>query len=200
MSAAEGEPLGGPGTRVLAYPAAFAAARRQFLARATLDMEALADELAVSRATLYRVVGSRERLLGEVVWHLGARTLERAVRETDPALRGADRVVEVSRRFNAYVVSFAPLRTFIRDEPVTAFHVLFMPTGQVHDRSVAAWRGLVEEAVERGEVTPPFDVDRLAYVLVRIGESMLYADLLSGREPDIELAAMLQRAVFDLAP
>ena len=50
-----------------------------FLNHATIDMDELALTLAVSRATLYRVVNSRDRLLGEVLWCLdhGRRSLWR---------------------------------------------------------------------------------------------------------------------------
>lgn len=186
-----------PPARVLSYPDALRRARSRFLADGTLDMRALARELGVSRATLYRVVGNRDRLLGDVVWDLGARTLERAIKETSPDLTGVDRIIETSRRFNGYVVTFLPLRNFLREEPLTAFRVLFSPAGGVHERAVAAWRAMIEEGVDRGEIVPPFDVDRLAYILVRSGESMLYADLIAGREPDIDLAALIQRAVLE---
>src|SRR5919106_1549428 len=78
----------------------------------------------------------------------------------------------------------------------SGFRALFSPAGRVHERAVTAWRAMIEEAVERGEMVAPFDVDTLAYILVRSGESMLYADLIAGREPDIELAAVVQRAVL----
>jgi AcrR family transcriptional regulator len=159
-------------------------------------MHALSEELAVSRATLYRVVGNRDRLLGDVIWDLGERTLERAIRETPADTSGVDRIIETSRRFNEYVVTFEPLRDFLRSEPLTAFRVLFSPAGRVHERAVAAWRAMLEEAAETREIVLPFDVDRLAYILVRTGESMLYADLIGGREPDIDLAAITQRAVL----
>jgi hypothetical protein len=190
-------------TRVLAHEDALAAAKKQFLAEGTLDMEALADALTVSRATLYRVVGNRDRLLGDVIWEFGARTLERAIRETPADVAGIDRIVETSRRFNEYVVAFEPLRTLLRNEPLTAFRVLFSPAGKVHERAVSAWGEMLEELAERGEIALPFDVDRVAYVLVRSGESMLYADLIGGREPDINIAAITQRAILqahDAAP
>ena len=47
-------------------------ARRGFQAAERIDMSALADELGVNRVTLYRWVGSRERLLVEVIWSLAA--------------------------------------------------------------------------------------------------------------------------------
>ncbi len=182
--------------RILPHSDALARARARFLAEGTLDMKALADDLAVSRATLYRVVGNRDRLLGDVIWDLGDRTLALARKETPSDLTGVDRIVETSRRFNEYVVAFSPLRDFLRKEPLTASRVLFSPAGKVHERAVAAWRELLEEAVERKELELPFDADRLAYVIVRSGESMLYADLIGGREPDIKLAAITQRAVL----
>ena len=52
--------------RVIAYDTIVAGARRHFLSEATVDMEQLATELAISRATLYRAVDSRDRLLGDV--------------------------------------------------------------------------------------------------------------------------------------
>src|SRR5687768_6039636 len=51
---------------------------RLFLERGTVEMDALAGSLAISRATLYRVVHSRDRLLGDVLWQLGEATLTRA--------------------------------------------------------------------------------------------------------------------------
>ena len=50
-----------------------ARARRRFQAAERIDMSALAEELGVNRVTLYRWVGSRDRLLVEVIWSLGRR-------------------------------------------------------------------------------------------------------------------------------
>jgi len=43
-----------------------------------LDMQGLADELGVSRVTLFRRVGSREELLSKALWLLTERILEAA--------------------------------------------------------------------------------------------------------------------------
>ena len=37
--------------------------------------------------------------------------------------------------------------------------------------------------------------DALAYALVRLGESFLYADVLAARKPDVDTADRLQQAV-----
>ncbi|MFI5083087.1 MAG: hypothetical protein ACHQCE_18605, partial [Streptosporangiales bacterium] len=44
-----------------------------------LDMQGLADELGVSRVTLFRRVGSREELISQALWRLTERMLELAV-------------------------------------------------------------------------------------------------------------------------
>lgn len=59
----------------LAPPAAvpadvFAAAMECYSEGRRLDMQALARELGMARATLYRRVGNREQLLDDVVWFL----------------------------------------------------------------------------------------------------------------------------------
>src|SRR2546423_4830705 len=49
---------------------AFHAAREIYMRGERIDMQALAQQLGVSRGTLYRWTGSRERLLVDVVWSL----------------------------------------------------------------------------------------------------------------------------------
>lgn len=185
-------------TRVLTPGDAMVAARRWFLDGRPLDMQALAGELAVGRATLYRVVGSRDRLLGDVLVSFARPTIAASLvraRQVGTA-PGVDRLVSAARIMNRAVIDFVPLRTFVAAEPETAFRVLFMPTAGVHLRIVAAWQRVLGDALTCGEIRPTADVERLAYLFVRIGESMIHADLLAGREPDLDLAADLQRSLL----
>lgn len=179
---------------MLSHEQLLPAAERWFHEHAGIDMEELAQHLNVSRATLYRVAGSRERLLGDVLWRQGSRAMARnraAVTGT-----GADRLVDLARRFNEGLVSYEPMRRFLREDPVTAFRVLFMGEARVHARFVQMWRELFVDAEQAGELDLPFDVDELAFVFVRLGESMLYADLLSDLEPNVELAARVQHVLL----
>lgn len=180
--------------RVLSYEQALHSAIRVFVRDGGLDMKTLADEIPVGRATLYRVVGSRDRLLGDVLWTLADRTLERAHREVTTV--GLPGILEVSRRFKELTLGFEPFRRFVRSEPETAFRVLLTPAGRVSERVVEAWADIFRKGIAEGALTLPFDVDWFAYVFVRTGESMLYSDVLAGREPDIELAELAQRALF----
>lgn len=184
-----------PGRRVLDYDQALRRSIHVFVRDGRLDMEALANEIPVGRATLYRVVKSRDRLLGDVLWTLAERTLRLAERDATAPL-GVDRVIEISRLFKQHTLEFEPLRRLLREEPETAFRVLLTPIGRVSDRMVKEWIEILRTAVDRGELTLPLEVEWFSYVFVRTGESMLYSDLLAGREPDLDMAEFVQRLLF----
>src|SRR3954451_8501671 len=82
---------------------AFLRARKRFLACERIDMSALAAELGVSRVTLYRWVGSRDRLLVEVIWSLARRTLDKVEAEAGDA--GPERIARVVTRFLEDVIA-----------------------------------------------------------------------------------------------
>jgi hypothetical protein len=76
---------------------------------------------------------------------------------------------------------------------------LLTPAGGVSERMVKAWAGILRRSLVAPDSTLPFDLDWFAYVLVRTGESMLYSDLLAGREPDLELADLVTKLLFRAA-
>lgn len=183
--------------RVISYDAAVRAAIGLFIRTATVDMDALAQRLCVSRATLYRVVAGRDRLLGDVLWRQAEYLFVQAslVHHASDG-EGADRILAVLRRFGVSILGAEPFRTFMAAEPETAIRVLFTPAGGVHERFVCLNRGLIEQAIAAGSYAPPFDLDDLAYVFVRIFESIWYAELLAGLEPDLDVADRVARAVL----
>src|SRR5688572_15499605 len=75
---------------------AFQLARHKWLAGERIDIGALARELGVGRATMFRWVGSRELLLGEIIWSMQAPIMEKARAETKG--RGAAYVASVCER------------------------------------------------------------------------------------------------------
>lgn len=186
-------------TRVITFEEAASAARGQFLRTHHVDMAGLCTELAVARATLYRVVGSRDRLLGHVIAELGdqtmAQVMAQAAEEHPP---GVERIIRAAYLMNAAVKDFAPIRGLIEIDPETAFRVLFTVKGGVHENAVSQWTKVLGQAQEEAGLVFPRDVARTAYMFVRIGESAIFADLLSSREPDLELAADLQRALLTM--
>jgi AcrR family transcriptional regulator len=160
------------------------AARRIWLEGRRLEMGALAAGLGLSRATLYRWVGSKERLLGEVAWSFALPVFEEA--RTQASGQGADYIAEVVERYLRSAIAFAALRRFVEQDPEYALKVLTSKHSSMQRRSVAATRELLEEQVRAGALEPPLDLDTLAYVIVRIAESFLYSDVITGTEPDID--------------
>jgi AcrR family transcriptional regulator len=158
--------------RVISHEAAVAGAVRHFLRNGTVDLDELATELAVSRATLYRVVRSREQLLGYVLWTLCELRLNaaRAARTRD----GVDGVLEVTRHFAAGLTQAHALIRFVTAETELADRVMYSTSGIVHPRVVAAQREIFLEA----GCGPAVDLDRLAYLYTRLAEAALYAGLL----------------------
>jgi AcrR family transcriptional regulator len=158
--------------------------------RRRLDMRALAAELGMGRATLYRKVGNRDRLLGEVMWYLTrvamACSLAKAV-----GRRGAERVVEVLRLFMSAVNGSADLRHFLEAEPEAALRILTSKHGPVQPGVTEALESLLAQEEERGNLRPTIDRGTLAYVIVRIGEGFLYADVIADQEPDVNAAVQV---------
>ncbi|MER5897280.1 QsdR family transcriptional regulator [Streptomyces sp. NPDC001876] len=186
-------PGAAPARRVVSRGHVVHSACRYFLRHGTVDMEALAQDLAISRATLYRVVGSRDGLLADVLWQLADHLLDRARRRRTSA--GVDGVLEITRYFVTSLRGSAPFRDFLRAEPETARRLL--TGGGVHRQAVLAQRGiLLEESGESGPLWPAAGIDELAYLYVRVVESALYAELLSSRRLDPALAERTARAVL----
>lgn len=182
--------------RVISLDEVVAGGCRHFLRRSTIDMDALALELAISRATLYRVVNGRDRLLGDVLWRLG-RPIWAGARAARTRT-GVEGVLEVTRRFAELLLASKPYADFLRTEPETAARVLFTASGGVHVRAIAAQKEVLAEAAGPGDAWGGgADLDHVAYLYVRIVESMLYARLLTGREPDLALAERAVRALLE---
>jgi AcrR family transcriptional regulator len=161
-------------------------AREQWSATARVDMGSLASQLGVSRATLHRWVGTKELLLGEVLWSYAEASLYAA----RAAARGSgvDRFIEAIERYMRAALEFGPLISFIRTDPEFALRVLTSKHSPMQRRSVAATRAQLEELVQQDGFEPALELDDLAYVIVRIVESYLFNDLISGGEPDVERA------------
>jgi AcrR family transcriptional regulator len=175
-------------TRTQATPAgAFRAARRMFLRGQRLDMRALAAELSISRATLYRWCGDRERLLSDVLWSLSHQLLEQA--KADHARkRGAKRILAIFRQHVSGIVGAGPLQTFLQQETHAALRLLTSEAGGVQPRTVRDLAELLREEQRAGALELRADPDTLAYAIVRMTEGFIYHDTVVGTEPDVERA------------
>ena len=173
---------------------AFLLARRKFLAAERIDMSALAEELGVNRVTLYRWVGSREQLLVEVVWSLGARTLEKV--DARVRAKGAERIVRVVTRFLEDVISNEGMRRWLADEGELAMRLLTRHDTDFQPRLIAAIEDILREESGAGRLSLPVDLHEVAYVIVRLIESYTYLDLITGEQPDARRAEPVLRMLL----
>lgn len=161
-----------------------AAGRRCFMRGERLDINALAQELGISRATAYRWAGNLEELTGVVIASLAAGTFHRALREAEG--EGIDRLIDASRRGLRYMSS-GPYRDWLsRQDPEKALRIVASKFGPVQATTVRLYEEVLVSEQERGNIKLPVSPHTMAYAMVRISESFLYADLIAGEEPDID--------------
>lgn len=167
-------------------PSVLALARERWLETARLDLGELARELGIGRATIFRWVGSRDALMGEVIWSFHEPELHRALQ--DSPNRGAALMADLCRESMESVLRYAPMRQWADRDSEYALKILSSETGVIHGRAVAFARQVLQREVTDGYIAPALDLDELARLLVRIETSFLFSDLACGREPSVDSA------------
>lgn len=173
---------------------ALALARTAFLAPERLDMSALADQLGVNRVTLYRWVGSRDRLLVEVAWSLASETLSEI--DAQVRSRGARRIIDVVGRFVESVIENPGMQRWLGEEGEHALRLLTRRDTAFQPRLVAAFEELLEREAAAGALDLPVDLHELAFVIVRLVESYTYLELITGERPDARRAEPILRLLL----
>ncbi|WP_432857063.1 QsdR family transcriptional regulator [Amycolatopsis sp. CA-161197] len=143
-------------------------------------MRELALELDVSRATLHRWVGSRDHLLGEILWSETSAVFDNVTFTG----RGALGIADAIGSFVSTVNSSVAFRTFLQREPERALRLLTTKASVVQSRTIAQLTDLLSTEISAGRLTTPLPAPDLAYILVRLGESFIYTDVITGDEPD----------------
>jgi AcrR family transcriptional regulator len=172
-------------------------ARKRFLACERLDVQAIARELGLARATMHRWFQTRELLLGEVLAALAEERLSAIRLQAGGA--GAPALLETLDRFNRELVATRGMRALLAQEQERALRILTSSAGVVQPRVVACVERLIDAEVQAGAFVPPTPPDVLAYAIARLGEAFLYNDALAGIRGDTErlrqvLAALLGTA------
>ena len=155
-------------------------ARRHFIAGRRIEMGALADELGVSRVTLNRWVGSRDKLLGEVNWSLAEISLRDARAQAGGS--GADAVANTVEVFARTVLAADFMQAFLNRETDIALRILTTSRSDLQENVI----GFIEQLLREELNSPPASLDfaDLAYLVVRISESFIYVDMITGGQPD----------------
>jgi AcrR family transcriptional regulator len=181
-------------TRVPTPADLFVLARRRFLRGERIDIQTLAAELGVSRATAYRWAGNADQLTSRVISSLSEDTFKRSVREAKG--KGWERILDVQARGLRYIASSAPYRRFLERDPETALRIVASKEGSPQQTTIRLNEQLLDEEARRGHIRLPIDAHTLAYAIVRIAESFLYADLIAGEQPDVDKAVQVMRLLL----
>ena len=168
--------------------------RRRFNAGARIEMTALASELGVNRVTLYRWVGSRERLLVEVMWSLAERAFRLARSQAPPSV--PDRSVRVLVRFLDLVLAHPGMQQLLASDIDLAMRLLTHRAAGFQPRLLHAVEELLREETAARRVDVPMDARELAYVVVRLIESYTYLNVLMGEEPEAARAEAALRVLL----
>jgi AcrR family transcriptional regulator len=171
-------------------------ARREFGDGRRLDVSAIAAELGLARATLYRWFGSRDGLLGEMI----ARDAEEYFRRVRARVKGGGgrALLETFDQINRGLTRSFALRRFLEQEREAALRTLTSSGGIVEPRSVAVIADLIEDEVRRGAYDPPVDVPTLAYAIVGLANAFLYNDAVAGIRGDVDRLRDVEAALLGL--
>jgi len=174
--------------------AALALATKRFLACERVDIQAIARELGLARATMHRWFQTRESLLGEVL----AEMAEGRLVEIRSRVRGtgANALLETADRFNREVAATPGMRFLLAQEQERALRILTSGGGIVQPRVVATLERLIVEEVQRGRYQPFVAPGVLAYAVVRLGEAFLYNDAIVGIRGDTDRLREIEAALF----
>ena len=180
------EPAGSTALRALA--------RQRFLAGKRIRVEELAAELGIPRATAYRWAGNAEALAAQVVVELV--DLNFALSLRDARGRGAARIVDATARGLRMIADSRAYRAFMARDPQKALRVVASKEGPVQARTIAHYERLLREEIEAGHLALTVDPHTMAYALVRLAESFLYADIIAGESPDLGKAVEIIRLLL----
>jgi len=166
-----------------------------FMACERVDMQALASQLGVSPATLYRWFGSRSRLLDQVCGRVAEQFADVALAASQG--EGDERVCDFARQTMVASAAARPVRSFVEREQQVALRLLLRRDSAVH--RVLTERTLELMAETRGGETPPF-VEDATHLIVQVATGMIWATFLVGDEPDPDTAVEIIRMVLRSLP
>jgi len=162
--------------------AALALARERFLASERVDVQAIARELGLARATMHRWFGTREELLGEMLGELGEERLLANRKRAQGG--GAKALLECFDRYNRELAATPGLSWLLAQEQERALRILTSSGGLVQPRMLSAVERLIEAEIEEGAFATPIAPATLGYAIVRLAESFLYNDAIVGIRGD----------------
>src|SRR5690242_8173276 len=160
------------------------AALYRYLRGQRVDIQAIAGELGLGRATVHRWFGTREALIGEVVVAAATPVLEAS--RTEAGGKGGPALLETFDRFNRALADAPALRQFVEAEREAALRIITSRNGIVQPKMVAMITDLIEQEARAGNYEPPVEPSVLGYAIVRLAEAFLFNDAALGSRGDLD--------------
>jgi AcrR family transcriptional regulator len=158
------------------------AARRELVETGLLDMGDVARRARVGRSSLYRLVGDREGLREMLVHWMAEVGWEIALAEAGRK-RGRARLLCVLSAYTRLVAEDPGLRRALQADPERTLALCTDHRRSVQPYVVDRVEKLLVEHEDDLDLTMPRD--QVAYAIVKLSESFVYADVLAGREVDL---------------
>jgi AcrR family transcriptional regulator len=171
------------------------AALHRYLRGQRIDVQAIAAELGLGRTTIYRWFGSREGLIGEVVFRAAEPLIEAA--RAGARGRGGPALLDTFDRLNRSFAEASALRQFVEQEREVALRILTSSAGNFQPRMVARITALIEDEVRAGAYDPPVEPATLGYAIVRLAEAFLFTD--AGMRSDVDRLREVEAAILGVA-
>ena len=174
------------------------AALYRYLRGRRVDIQAIAAELRLGRATVHRWFGTREALIGEVIVLASTPVLEAARRKAGGS--GGAALLMTFDRFNRSLADAPALRQFVDAEREAALRIITSRSGIVQPRMVAMITDLIEDEVRAGAYEPPVEPSILGYAIVRLAEAFLFNDAALGSRGDLDRLREVEAALLHVSP
>jgi AcrR family transcriptional regulator len=169
----------------------------RYLRGRRVDVQAIAAELGLGRATIYRWFGSREKLLGEVIILATEPVLAEA--RSGLAGRGGRGLLDTFDRFNRTLADAPALRAFVEQERDAALRIIASGAGIVQPRIVELITGLIAEEVDAGTYEPPVAPAVLGYAIVKLAQAFLFNDAVVGIRGDVDRLREVEAALLGVS-
>jgi AcrR family transcriptional regulator len=169
----------------------------RFLRGRRIDIRAIATELGLARPTIYRWLGSREDLIGEVLILAADPLLDEA--RASARGRGGRVLLDTFDRFNRSLADAPALRQFVEQEHDAALRIICSGAGRLQPHLVARIAGLIEDEVRRGSYEPRVEPSTLAYAIVRLAEAFLFNDAVAGMRGDVDRLREIEAALLGVS-
>jgi AcrR family transcriptional regulator len=170
----------------------------RYLRGRRVDVQAIAAELGLGRATVYRWFGSREKLLGEVIIRATEPVLEECAKGL--AGKGGPGLLETFDRFNRALADAPALRSFMEQEHDAALRIIASGAGIVQPRIVELITGLIAGEADAGTYEPTVEPSVLGYAIVKLAQAFLFNDAVVGIKGDVDRLREVEAALLGVEP